>query len=233
MNLVTKTLTTLALACIAWMPAAAAAADVALRLEWTDLAPKRAPAENPFASMSEEDKNDLRLVARSHDSKRMGLTLSEEAQANADKAAARLRERKIDAVQLLTERDKIIAQREMSARSVVPELNGKTVSLAGYMLPLEFKGELVSEFLLVPWVGACIHTPPPPSNQVVYVKPAKPVEAKGRFAPIRITGPMQTQGGQRNLSLVDGAAAVDTSYTMIGADVRPFVKLPEPPSANR
>ena len=51
--------------------------------------------------------------------------------------------------------------------------------MPGYLLPLEFSGKLVSEFLLVPWVGACIHTPPPPPNQIVHVKTDKPIELAG------------------------------------------------------
>ena len=49
-------------------------------------------------------------------------------------------------------------------------LDGKLVKIPGYMVPLEDDSEVVSEFLLVPYVGACIHTPPPPPNQIVQVK---------------------------------------------------------------
>jgi hypothetical protein len=49
-------------------------------------------------------------------------------------------------------------------------LDGKVVRIPGYMVPLEDESEIVSEFLLVPYVGACIHTPPPPPNQIVEVK---------------------------------------------------------------
>jgi hypothetical protein len=54
-----------------------------------------------------------------------------------------------------------------------PELDGKPVQLSGYVVPLEqARGEL-REFLLVPYFGACIHTPPPPANQIVHVLPGK------------------------------------------------------------
>ncbi len=46
----------------------------------------------------------------------------------------------------------------------------KEVKIPGYMVPLEDFSSEVSEFLLVPYVGACVHTPPPPPNQLVYVK---------------------------------------------------------------
>ena len=51
----------------------------------------------------------------------------------------------------------------------VDSLEGATVKLPGYVVPLEeTRGEL-KEFLLVPYFGACIHTPPPPANQIVFI----------------------------------------------------------------
>ena len=54
-------------------------------------------------------------------------------------------------------------------------LGGKLVSIAGFVAPLDFLGgDQLSEFLLVPYFGACIHVPPPPANQIVYVILDKP-----------------------------------------------------------
>ncbi len=49
-------------------------------------------------------------------------------------------------------------------------VEGKRVKVPGFMVPLEDEEEEATEFLLVPYVGACIHTPPPPPNQIVMVK---------------------------------------------------------------
>ena len=59
---------------------------------------------------------------------------------------------------------------------VVAELNGKRVRIGGYVVPLDFEATSIKEFLLVPFVGACIHVPPPPANQIVYVKSEKGFE---------------------------------------------------------
>lgn len=72
--------------------------------------------------------------------------------------------------------------------SVVAELNGKQVRIGGYVVPLDFDSTNVKEFLLVPFVGACIHVPPPPANQIVYVKVAKGFDVKGTFDPVTVTG---------------------------------------------
>src|SRR5690606_18432104 len=49
------------------------------------------------------------------------------------------------------------------------KLNGVEVRIPGFMVPLEDTETRVTEFLLVPYFGACIHTPPPPPNQMVHV----------------------------------------------------------------
>jgi hypothetical protein len=56
------------------------------------------------------------------------------------------------------------------------DLDGQPVKLPGYLVPLESSKGEVSELLLVPYFGACIHTPPPPANQIVHVKLAKPAK---------------------------------------------------------
>jgi len=51
----------------------------------------------------------------------------------------------------------------------VPELDGETVRIPGFVVPIETDGEgNLLEFFLVPYFGACIHVPPPPANQLVY-----------------------------------------------------------------
>jgi hypothetical protein len=53
--------------------------------------------------------------------------------------------------------------------------------MPGYMVPLEDNLEEVTEFLLVPTPGACIHVPTPPPNQIVYVVMDSGEKAKVRF----------------------------------------------------
>jgi uncharacterized protein len=56
---------------------------------------------------------------------------------------------------------------------IIPGLNGQRVKIAGFVVPLDVNKKKVKEFLLVPYFGACIHVPPPPSNQVVHAINAK------------------------------------------------------------
>lgn len=72
--------------------------------------------------------------------------------------------------------------------AVVASLDGKRVQIGGYVVPLDFDATRVKEFLLVPFVGACIHVPPPPPNQIVYVKAETGVDVHGTFDPVWVTG---------------------------------------------
>jgi uncharacterized protein len=75
---------------------------------------------------------------------------------------------------------------------VVPALNGTRVRIAGFMVPLEGHQGLVSEFLLVPYFGACIHTPPPPANQIIHVLPARPYKSEQGMDAVWISGVLET-----------------------------------------
>lgn len=78
------------------------------------------------------------------------------------------------------------------APAVVAELDGKRVRIGGYVVPLDFDATKIKEFLLVPFVGACIHVPPPPPNQIIYVKAGEGFEVTGQFDPVYVTGTIKT-----------------------------------------
>ena len=68
------------------------------------------------------------------------------------------------------------------------KLDGKIVKIPGYIVPLDYSGTGVTEFMLVPYVGACIHVPPPPPNQLVYVTTDKPWDTMTLWEPVWVTG---------------------------------------------
>jgi len=94
--------------------------------------------------------------------------------------------------------------------AVVSELNGKRVRIGGYVVPLDFDATKVTEFLLVPFVGACIHVPPPPANQIIYVKSAQGITLKGEFDPVYVTGTLTTEGQFTGLAETGYSLAAET-----------------------
>ncbi|MBB3398685.1 MULTISPECIES: DUF3299 domain-containing protein [unclassified Rhizobium] len=102
------------------------------------------------------------------------------------------------------------------------ELDGKRVAIAGYLLPLDFNPKGTSEFLLVPYVGACIHVPPPPPNQVIYVRSSSPYGSTDLFEGVLITGTMKVQSAKKDLSFIDGSSEVDSGYVLEGEKIEPY-----------
>ncbi len=72
-------------------------------------------------------------------------------------------------------------------------LDGALIRMPGYMIPLELSADGVTHFLLVPYVGACLHVPPPPANQLVYVETEQPWPSDQLWEAVWVTGIMRTQ----------------------------------------
>jgi hypothetical protein len=97
-----------------------------------------------------------------------------------------------------------LAAQQVLDFSVNKELDGQNVKLPGFIVPLDIgKDGLVSEFFLVPYFGACIHVPPPPPNQIVYVRMAKGIALDSIYDAYWITGRLKLQNKTTRL----GAAA--------------------------
>ncbi|WP_028115658.1 DUF3299 domain-containing protein [Ferrimonas senticii] len=77
---------------------------------------------------------------------------------------------------------------------VIESLNNQKVHIAGFVVPLESDEYNVTEFLLVPYFGACIHVPPPPTNQIIYVKYPKGIPMDIIWDAIWVDGTLLTSG---------------------------------------
>lgn len=97
---------------------------------------------------------------------------------------------------------------------VVTEYNGKRVRIPGYSIPIDFSGTSISSLLLVPYIGACIHVPPPPSNQLIYVTPAEPYVSEGLWDPVYVTGQLSTSSFSTDIA--------DIGYLIDDAEIEPY-----------
>jgi hypothetical protein len=97
---------------------------------------------------------------------------------------------------------------------LLQELNGQFVKIPGFVVPLEGDADNITEFLLVPYFGACIHVPPPPSNQIVYVKFSKGVPIANLYDAVWVTGILSTDGWKGDIATV--------GYTLKGQVVTEF-----------
>ncbi|ARQ73212.1 hypothetical protein B6D87_02860 [Pseudomonas fragi] len=93
------------------------------------------------------------------------------------------------------------AKQDLPNAPVVPALDGQLIRLPGYIVPLEVSEDgRTTDFLLVPYFGACIHVPPPPSNQIVHVTSKEGVKLDELYQPYWIVGALQVKPSTSELA---------------------------------
>lgn len=107
----------------------------------------------------------------------------------------------------------LAAKQQSPAAPVVAALDGQRVKLPGYIVPLDVTEEgRVTEFLLVPYFGACIHVPPPPSNQIVHVHAELGVLLDALYEPFWIEGPLKVEQSSSELAEAGYRMQADKIY---------------------
>jgi hypothetical protein len=100
------------------------------------------------------------------------------------------------------------------SQGVRTDWNGEIVRLPGYIVPIDHSSTGVTAFILVPFVGACVHVPPPPANQLVFVTTGKPYESSGLFEAVNVIGMFGTASTSTQLA--------DIAYALSADEIVPF-----------
>ncbi len=94
-------------------------------------------------------------------------------------------------------------------------VDGKTVKLSGYMVPIDIDGESVNKFLFFPNQAACIHVPASPANQTIFVttKKGKGVMMEDAYENITVWGTIKLQ----HTEVANGTASyiIDDAITKV------------------
>jgi hypothetical protein len=107
-------------------------------------------------------------------------------------------------------------QEALESTRVIEEFNNQPVRIAGFIVPLEFDGEqTITQFFFVPYFGACIHVPPPPPNQLIYVSYPQGLKLNALYDPFWITGVLKT-------SLIENDIAT-SAYSIVVNSISPYV----------
>lgn len=118
-------------------------------------------------------------------------------------------------VQSLIEHDgPDLSSQQPASTGVRSDWNGMIVRLPGFIVPIESVGTAVTTFVLVPYVGACIHVPPPPANQLVFVTSETPYESGGLYAPVNVTGMFGVSAMSTHLAQI--------GYALSAEKIEPF-----------
>jgi hypothetical protein len=113
----------------------------------------------------------------------------------------------------------------LTSTRVRPEYNNKRIRLAGYIVPIEYNDQqVITEFFLVPYFGACIHVPPPPPNQLIYVKHPKGFQLPDLYTPFWVEGTVMLETQENELGL--------SSYSMRDVKLTEYKEEAEPEFLN-
>jgi hypothetical protein len=96
------------------------------------------------------------------------------------------------------------------AKGDLKKIIGKEVTIKGFMMPLDYDSKAIVEFLLMPYVPACMHVPPPPANQLILVKMKKGSTVAPSFYPIEMTGVLS----------IDANKDLESSYKLEGIKLK-------------
>ncbi|KEJ90059.1 DUF3299 domain-containing protein [Sulfitobacter donghicola] len=102
-----------------------------------------------------------------------------------------------------------------NATKLNPALDGAYIKMPGFILPFDITTAGVTSFVLVPYVGACLHTPPPPANQLVFVTPRKPWPSQDLWEAVWVTGKMTHE--------LQATEVADTGYALTADKMEIYV----------
>ncbi|EDX86994.1 transporter, NiCoT family, putative [Synechococcus sp. PCC 7335] len=203
---------------MAIIPAAPVRAQEAI--SWDDLQAHSTHLRNPYEHLSEAQTYRLSSLYQLKEWTKENPSAPESIEAKEiQRLEQTLAAEGLDTDALLVHADEARAYWRSQSQITNPDLEEQSVQLSGYILPLgnaqaDSRTQTVSEFLLVPYVGACIHVPTPPPNQMVYIKPRVAIENPGLFSAVQITGKLRSRSGRYELFRVDGSRTIEVSYAM-------------------
>ncbi|MGR5502693.1 DUF3299 domain-containing protein [Vibrio sp. DNB22_10_4] len=206
---------------LAWFFAIVSVSAYANDWSWQDLAQEiDAPSySNHFKDYDIRARYDLMMIVdyqNSHDDEKLAR------ENDYRQALLRFAEKDVNILELIEEQKQIDEDHSDWNMKVNNDLIGKQGRLPGFIVPLEFDNLTVTEFILVPTAGACIHTPPPPANQMVVVSFPQGVQFRGLYTPVWVEGTLAQQTNSSNIELSDGATDVTTAYTMEAQSVEVY-----------
>jgi len=105
-----------------------------------------------------------------------------------------------------------IYQQALTSTNIIEAMDGQNIRIPGFIVPVTFIGEhKISSFFLVPYFGACLHMPPPPPNQIIFVKSDKGVTLESLSDPVWVSGKLSAEIFEDEIAT--------SAYTMKMADI--------------
>lgn len=189
-------------------------------LGWPDLTYPIEPQDDPFFGLDYEQRRHLETVLGVLRQRDQGSAVSAQEASLAEESRIWLDDHGLNADQLVRKERALLEKIALQRNSSRAELAGKSIRILGYVIPLEFSGNRATEFLLVPYYGACVHTPPPPPNQIIYVSSDVGVAIEGPFSAVSVEGLLGVERQNRIAQLSDGTSGFEVGYSLEAQSVR-------------
>lgn len=188
------------------------------KINWADLRPDIPSIDDPFLSLTDEQLYELGTIARFQNIE----ALTDEQVLEKRNIVTKLEKEGVDVDYLFSVREKIKEHRRTVATEPNHQVSGKDQEIPGFITPVEFDGIKVTKFFLVPTAGACIHTPPPPANQIVLVDYPQGIELESLYTPVWVKGELLVKRAKADVTYVDGQADIETVYQMTAVNIENY-----------
>lgn len=184
-------------------------------LTWSDLLPKLPALDDPFLALTQDQLYLVSMVSRYNEIN----DLTETQRASRKNITEQLGREGIDVYALLSVREHVKTKRMERLLTPNKDILGKASKLPGFIIPIRLNGVLVTEFFLVPTAGACIHTPPPPPNQIVLVSYPEGIELPSLYEAFWIQGTLVSETEESSVSFSDGYSNIQSIYKLTAKNI--------------
>ncbi|PKF55158.1 DUF3299 domain-containing protein [Alteromonadales bacterium alter-6D02] len=85
-------------------------------------------------------------------------------------------------------------EQALLSTNIIEAMDDKHIEIPGFVVPVEFTSEqVIKSFFLVPYFGACLHMPPPPPNQIIFVQAEQDFVLERLYEPVIVFGRLKTE----------------------------------------
>nr|WP_321249687.1 DUF3299 domain-containing protein [uncultured Ruegeria sp.] len=200
----------------------ASLAGPARPVDWSDLGNNLSSQKNPYYGLTADEARLVGVLVHTEKMREAGKALSPRVLQGEKIALSALESVGIDGAAKVADVAAFGGMMESSRNDLNDSLLGQSIEISGFVLPLSFTDTKITEFVLVPFAGACVHTPPPSRNQMIVVNYPEGFLVNGLFQAVAISGQLARGDTVRSVGFSDGVSSLDIGYHMEAASVDPI-----------
>ncbi len=197
-------------------------AESARPVDWNDLGAELSSTDNPYYGLTADEARLVGVLVHTQTARTAGKVLSPRALQGENLAISALESVGIDGPAKVADLAAFGEKLKASRTELNEGVLNQSIEIPGFVLPLNFDGRTITEFVLVPFAGACVHTPPPPRNQMIVVNYPEGFSIDGLFEAVVISGQLTRGDGIRSVGFSDGVSSLDIGYQMEAVSVDPL-----------